>query len=153
MDEVHKLLIPELFTVVFSHTSLKSECHWTKNHVLPLIYLCQCSTDNLWNLQFKWVLTSPTGGGRSVGIVRSRTKATEFFFMCTSMAYSEDRFYVCWTAVFDFGFNATLLPLVCQEISMFKHRVCTFVLSWYLVTCLRKFSLLQTTQIGVFAHT
>jgi hypothetical protein len=26
----------------------------------------------------KWALTSPTGGGRSVGIVRSRTKATEF---------------------------------------------------------------------------
>ena len=26
-------------------------------------------------------LTSPTGGGRSVGIVRSRTKATEFFFV------------------------------------------------------------------------
>jgi len=25
----------------------------------------------------KLVLTSPTGGGRSVGIVRSRTKATE----------------------------------------------------------------------------
>ena len=24
--------------------------------------------------------TSPTGGGRSVGTVRSRTKATEFFF-------------------------------------------------------------------------
>ena len=28
-------------------------------------------------------LTSPTGGGRSVGIVRSRTKATEFFFILT----------------------------------------------------------------------
>ena len=28
----------------------------------------------------KLSLTSPTGGGRSVGIVRSRTKATEFFF-------------------------------------------------------------------------
>ena len=27
----------------------------------------------------KFALTSPTGGGRSVGIVRSRTKATEFF--------------------------------------------------------------------------
>jgi hypothetical protein len=27
----------------------------------------------------KLTLTSPTGGGRSVGIVRSRTKATEFF--------------------------------------------------------------------------
>jgi len=26
-------------------------------------------------------LTSPTGGGRSVGIVRSRTKDTEFFFI------------------------------------------------------------------------
>jgi len=28
----------------------------------------------------KLVLTSPTGGGRSVGIVRVRTKATEFSF-------------------------------------------------------------------------
>ena len=28
----------------------------------------------------KLALTSPTGGGRSVGIVRSRTKATEYFF-------------------------------------------------------------------------
>ena len=30
----------------------------------------------------KLALTSPTDGGRSVGIVRSRTKATEFFFIC-----------------------------------------------------------------------
>jgi len=29
----------------------------------------------------KLALTSPTGGGRSVGMVRSRTKATEFSFM------------------------------------------------------------------------
>ena len=28
----------------------------------------------------KLALTSPTGGGHSVSIVRSRTKATEFFF-------------------------------------------------------------------------
>jgi len=28
----------------------------------------------------KLALTSPTGGGRSLGIVRVRTKATEFFF-------------------------------------------------------------------------
>ena len=27
----------------------------------------------------KLALTSPTGGGRSVGVVRSRTKATEFY--------------------------------------------------------------------------
>ena len=31
--------------------------------------------------QQKLALTSPTGGGRSVGIVRSRTKATEFSFL------------------------------------------------------------------------
>jgi len=29
----------------------------------------------------KLALTSPTGSGRSVGIVRSRTKATEEFFL------------------------------------------------------------------------
>jgi len=29
----------------------------------------------------KLALTLPTGGGRSVGIVRLRTKATEFFFL------------------------------------------------------------------------
>jgi len=28
----------------------------------------------------KLALTSPTGGGRSVGIVRLRTKATDFFY-------------------------------------------------------------------------
>jgi len=31
----------------------------------------------------KLALTSPTGGGRSVGIVRVRTKATEFSFSLT----------------------------------------------------------------------
>jgi len=29
----------------------------------------------------KLALTSPTGGGHSVGMVRSRTKATEFSFL------------------------------------------------------------------------
>ena len=33
----------------------------------------------------KLALTSPTGGGRSVGIVRSRTKATEFSLVYTTM--------------------------------------------------------------------
>ena len=32
----------------------------------------------------KFALTSPTGGGRSVGVVRLRTKATEFFFYYVS---------------------------------------------------------------------
>ena len=31
----------------------------------------------------KLALTSPTGGGRSVGIVRSRTKAMEFSLVCS----------------------------------------------------------------------
>ena len=35
----------------------------------------------------KLALTSPTGGGRSVGIVRSRTKATEFFFFLFIIQY------------------------------------------------------------------
>jgi hypothetical protein len=30
-------------------------------------------------IPYQLALTSPTGGDRSVGIVRSRTKATEFF--------------------------------------------------------------------------
>ena len=33
----------------------------------------------------KLTLTSPTGGGRSVGIVRSRTKATEFSLVYASI--------------------------------------------------------------------
>jgi len=33
----------------------------------------------------KLALTSPTGGGRSVGMVRSRTKATEFSFSLGSI--------------------------------------------------------------------
>jgi len=32
----------------------------------------------------KLALTSPTGGGRSVGMVRSRTKATEFSLVLVS---------------------------------------------------------------------
>jgi len=32
----------------------------------------------------KLALTSPTGGGRSVGIVRSRTKATEEFILTSA---------------------------------------------------------------------
>jgi len=38
----------------------------------------------------KLALTSPTGGGRSVGIVRSRTKATEFLFLFRWHLYQKD---------------------------------------------------------------
>jgi hypothetical protein len=41
----------------------------------------------------KLALTSPTGGGRSVGIVRSRTKATEFSLV--HVRYSAEFFLEC----------------------------------------------------------
>jgi len=37
----------------------------------------------------KLALTSPTGGGRSVGIVRVRTKAKEFVFVLLYVVYDE----------------------------------------------------------------
>jgi hypothetical protein len=39
----------------------------------------RCPRDTLYPL--KLTLTSPTSGGRSIGIVPLRTKATEFFFV------------------------------------------------------------------------
>jgi len=43
----------------------------------------------------KLALTSPTGGGRSVGIVRSRTKAAEFFLIYFTyiFCFPSDRIY------------------------------------------------------------
>ena len=38
----------------------------------------------------KLALTSPTGGGRSIDIVRSQTKATEFLLCCTKV-YSDQQ--------------------------------------------------------------
>jgi hypothetical protein len=35
------------------------------------------------SIRKKLAITSPTSGGRSVGIVRSRTQAMEFFLLCT----------------------------------------------------------------------
>jgi len=46
----------------------------------------------------KLALTSPTGGGRSVGIVRMRTKATEFSFSVLSSA-SNVVFHVALSSV------------------------------------------------------
>jgi len=47
----------------------------------------------------KLALTSPTGGGRSVGIVRVRTKATEFiyspFFFLFKMFHNSNVFGSC----------------------------------------------------------
>ena len=47
----------------------------------------------------KLALTSPTGGGRFVGIVRSRTKATEFII------------FIFYVGVFLVGIIINLIPL------------------------------------------
>ena len=39
----------------------------------------------------KLALTSPTGGGRSVGIVRSRNKAKEFFLI--SQLFKDEKYF------------------------------------------------------------
>jgi hypothetical protein len=44
----------------------------------------------------KLVITSPTSGGRSVGIVRSRTQTMEFFFPYTIVALGNDfKVWIC----------------------------------------------------------
>ena len=52
----------------------------------------------------KFALTSPTGGGRSVGIVRSRTKATEFSL-----------FYYTFLTALQFGRSRVRFPIVSLE--------------------------------------
>jgi len=55
----------------------------------------------------KWALTSPTGGGRSVGIVRVRTKATEFSFTHKTAFVDPDRRYLLHAIIR--GYNTFLL--------------------------------------------
>ena len=57
----------------------------------------------------KLALTSPTGSGRSVGIVRSRTKATEFSLVLVYVMYSYC--YVCF--VLGILFYCVALCIVC----------------------------------------
>jgi len=59
----------------------------------------------------KLALTSPTSGGRSVGIVRSRTKATEVFFMVLARVSAFRSVYFSWVYSFFFSFLFnTLIP-------------------------------------------
>ena len=47
----------------------------------------------------KLALTSPIGGGRSVGIVRSRTKATEFFYLFLTFGLFPLKLEIEWLLV------------------------------------------------------
>ena len=69
----------------------------------------------------KLALTSPTGGSRSVGMVRSRTKATEF-----SLLYISLPSYSCVTQVYTLQSNHKV-----------RHPRCVYnKLDWSLYTCL-----------------
>jgi hypothetical protein len=48
----------------------------------------------------KLALTSPTGGGRSVGIVRSRTKATDFSLVLLQMYLIIHKYSIVVVAVY-----------------------------------------------------
>ena len=56
-------------------------------------------------------LTSPTGGGRSVGVVRSRTKATEFSFSLVTVCNMN----VIIIILCDFKYQGNVLPETCRD--------------------------------------
>ena len=61
----------------------------------------------------KLALNSPTGGGRSVGIVRSRTKATEF-----SLVFS-----VNWMVLMIFKISTGCIPVQVSPVGLFDERL------------------------------
>jgi len=62
----------------------------------------------------KLALTSPTGGGRSVGIVRSRTKATEFSFLLHIRITLASRSTVCLANLMAAWLSNKLAGLSCS---------------------------------------
>ena len=71
----------------------------------------------------KLALTSPTGGGRSVGIVRLRTKATEFFFFVSvvlSSLFAQFPLFI---------FNLLL------HFSFFPNSLFIYLIKWSAATC------------------
>ena len=85
-----------IWTINFNHRMTATLDHlqtWFVSDIYIYIYICSGSRSRKQRLTAvetrcadhvtplypkKLALTSPTGGGRSVGIVRVRTKATEF---------------------------------------------------------------------------
>jgi len=61
----------------------------------------------------KLALTSPTGSGRSVGIVRVRTKATEFSFFFSWFHYKKCFLYVTQNCMHDTETQFGLKEIIC----------------------------------------
>ena len=78
----------------------------------------------------KLALTSATGGGRSVGIVRSRTKATEFslvllmFFTCDFLLPLLLSVFVCSLFVVNFFLRSCVRSLlaICKLCQLIKNK-------------------------------
>ena len=63
----------------------------------------------------KLALTSPTGGGRSDGIVRSRTKATEFFcYLLSNMRISN-----CEISVTHINMSYIVVPIKTRQLKTY----------------------------------
>ena len=61
----------------------------------------------------KLALTSPTGGGRSVGIVRSRTKATEFSLAAIEHTNLKILIVKSWDSKNDMGMKSFMFQFFC----------------------------------------
>ena len=74
-------------------TGIKSSGSGPENRLTAVEIRCADHVTSLYPQ--KMALTSPTGGGRSVGIVRSRTKATEFTLVfSSSICNTPDSYWV-----------------------------------------------------------
>jgi hypothetical protein len=86
---------------MFIHASTFSECYGNPHADQGLTFLVKIiydSTDHATPLYSqKLALTSPTSGGLSVGIVRSRTKATESVSLQCSCSYCLLHSVVIWS--------------------------------------------------------
>jgi hypothetical protein len=73
----------------------------------------------------KLALTSPTVGGRSVGIVRLRTKATEFSFL----VYTDIMFHIIYRLIFKLH---KVSEAGCASIIKVKRGYCCYSTEWVL---------------------
>ena len=106
------------------------------NHVIPLY-------------PQKLALTSPTDGGRSVGMVRSRTKATEFSLVYVCILCM----YVCILCVYVCMYVCMCVCMyvfcVCMYVCMY---VCVYVCMYFVCVCMYVCIVCMYVRIFVCVH-